>query len=321
MKFTVKKIFSTFFPILLGLAIIYYQYTTLSPQEIENIKLYFKKANYYYIFISLFVALFGFWSRAYRWRYTLEHLGYQSKMSTNFTAVCISYFMNLTIPRSGEVTRAVLVKKYENIPFDKAFGTIVAERIIDFFIFLMIVFVAFLLQFNVLIDFVKDKISLSKIIIFSVIFIIGAIISIAIWLYAEWKIIKKIKEKLSGLIEGLSSVLYMKNKWSFIFHSFFIWFTYLLMFYVTIFALPETTNISSSAVIMGFILGSLAVGFTSGGLGAYPLSIALILSLYGVSNDIGTAFGWLIWTSQTLLIIALGLLSYLYLSLFSKKIK
>lgn len=318
MKLSFKKIFSTFFPILLGLAIIYYQYTTLSEVEINNIKEYFKKADYFWIFVSLFVALFGFWSRAYRWQYTLEHLGYQSKMSTNFTTVCISYFMNLTIPRSGEVTRAVLIKKYENIPFDKAFGTIVAERIIDFALFLIIVMVAFVLQFNVLIDFIKDKFSLSKIIIFGVILIVSSVASILIWYYAEWKIIKKIKKKLSGLIEGLTSVLYMKNKWKFLFHSVFIWFTYLLMFYVTIYALPETSSISFPVVLMGFIFGSLAVGFTSGGLGAYPLAVALILSLYGVSNDVGTAFGWLIWTSQTILIIVLGLLSYLYLALSSR---
>lgn len=319
MKLNFKKIFTTFFPILLGLAIIYYQYTTLTEEELKNIKEYFKKADYFWIFVSLFVALFGFWSRAYRWRYTLEHLGYRSKMSSNFTTVCISYFMNLTIPRSGEVTRAVLIKKYEDIPFDKAFGTIVAERIIDFALFLLIVLVAFIVQFHVLIDFVKDKFSFSKIIIFGVILIISSIASILIWYYAEWKIIKKIKKKLAGLIEGLTSVLYMKNKWKFLFHSVFIWFTYLLMFYVTIFALPETSTISLPIVLMGFIFGSLAVGFTSGGLGAYPLAVALILSLYGVSNDVGTAFGWLIWTSQTLLIITLGLLSYLYLALSKRQ--
>jgi glycosyltransferase 2 family protein len=315
LKLSFKKIFTTFFPILLGLAIIYYQYTTLTVEELNNIKEYFQKADYFWIFVSLFVALFGFWSRAYRWQYTLGHLGYQSKMSSNFTTVCISYFMNLTIPRSGEVTRAVLIKKYEDIPFDKAFGTIVAERIIDFALFLLIVLVAFIVQFHVLIDFVKDKFSFSKIIIFGVILIISSIASILIWYYAEWKIIKKIKKKLAGLIEGLTSVLYMKNKWKFLFHSVFIWFTYLLMFYVTIFALPETSTISLPIVLMGFIFGSLAVGFTSGGLGAYPLAVALILSLYGVSNDVGTAFGWLIWTSQTILIIILGLLSYLYLAL------
>ena len=90
------------------------------------------------------------------------------------------------------------------------------------------------------------------------------------------------------------------------------------MFYIPIYALPETANIGFDIVIMGFIFGSLAVGFSNGGLGAYPFSIALIFSLYGISNDIGTAFGWLVWTSQTLLIITLGLTSYVLLPVFNR---
>lgn len=82
--------------------------------------------------------------------------------------------------------------------------------------------------------------------------------------------------------------------------------------------MPETANMGFDIVVMGFIFGSLAVGFTNGGLGAYPLSIALILSLYGISNDVGTAFGWLVWTSQTLLTIVLGLASYLFLPIANK---
>jgi len=92
-----------------------------------------------------------------------------------------------------------------------------------------------------------------------------------------------------------------------------------MMFYVTIFALSETATIGFNIVLMGFIFGSLAVGFSNGGLGAYPLSIALIFSLYGISNDIGTAFGWLVWTSQTLFTIFMGLLSYLLLPLLKRK--
>ena len=91
-----------------------------------------------------------------------------------------------------------------------------------------------------------------------------------------------------------------------------------MMFYVAIFALPETATISFDVVVMGFIFGSLAVGFSNGGLGAYPFSIALIFSLYGISNTIGTAFGWLVWTSQTILAILLGLISYVLLPLLNR---
>ena len=85
------------------------------------------------------------------------------------------------------------------------------------------------------------------------------------------------------------------------------------------FAASSISNISFDVVIMGFIFGSLAVGFTNGGLGAYPLAIAMIYSLYGIPNEVGVAFGWLVWVSQTLLTIFLGLLSYLLLPILNKK--
>jgi len=319
LKTKVSKIASVFIPLLLGFGLIFYQYTRLSPEELNKIKFCFQKANYFYIFISLIISLFGYWARAYRWKYSLQHLGYQTNFKNDFMSVCVSYFMNLTIPRSGEITRAALLKKYENVPFDKGFGTIVAERIVDLILFLLFVGLAFVLQFEKLYNFIKEKIAFEKIILFGIIGLFIGIIFLLIWIYAEWKIIKKLKNKFSGLIEGMLSIVMMKDKWKYIFFSFLIWFSYLLMFYIPIYALPETENIGFEIVIMGFIFGSLAVGFTNGGLGAYPLAIAMIFSLYGISNEIGTAFGWLAWTSQTILTIILGLLSYAFLPLYNKK--
>ena len=279
---------------------------------------YFKNANYFYIYLSLFIALFGFLSRAYRWKFSLEHLGYQTKFHNNLMAVCVAYFMNLTIPKSGEVTRAIILKKYEGIPFDKGFGTIVAERVVDLFIFFLFVMVSFFFQFNVLKAYIIAKIPIEKLIIISLLGFVLFVIFILIWIYSNWKIIHSIKEKFSGLLEGMTSILKMKNKWPFLFHSFFIWFTYLLMFYVTIFALKETSEISLGAVIIGFVFGSLAIGFTNGGFGVYPLLVAEIFMLYGIPDTAGTAFGWLVWTSQTVLMILLGGLSFLFLPILNR---
>ncbi len=320
MKAKIRKFLSLIIPLVVGIVIIYYQFTTLNPDELEKIKTSFIKADYFYIFLSLFIALFGFWSRAYRWKFALQHLGYQTKFHNDLMTVCVSYLVNLTIPRSGEISRAALLKKYENVPFDKGFGTIVAERIVDMLIFLLFVAVGFISQFDKIYQYLIEKnVKFETLIWFSIIGIVLFFIFVLVWIYAEWKIILKLKQKLSGLIEGMLSILKMKNKWKYIFHSFFIWFSYLAMFYVTIFALPETANISFDVVVMGFIFGTIAVGFTNGGLGAYPLAIASILSLYGISEGIGTAFGYLIWVSQTLLTIFLGLLSYLLLPVLNKK--
>ncbi|MCL9769641.1 flippase-like domain-containing protein [Flavobacterium sp. HXWNR69] len=320
MKTRIKKFLSLTIPLLIGLGIIYYQYTTLSSDELEKIKISFVKADYFYIYLSLFIALFGFWSRAYRWKFALQHLGYNTKFHNDLLTVCVSYLINLTIPRSGEISRAALLKKYEGVPFDKAFGTIVAERIVDMLIFLLFVAIGFLLQFDTIYQYLlKNGVQFETLIGLLVAGFILFILFILIWIYAEWSIILKLKQKLSGLIEGMESILKMKDKWKYIFHSFFIWFSYLAMFYITIFALPETAEISFDIVVMGFIFGTIAIGFTNGGLGAYPLAVASILSLYGISEGVGTAFGYLIWVSQTLLTIFLGLLSYLLLPLLNKK--
>lgn len=319
MKNQIGKWLAILVPLFIGIGIIYYQYSTLSLDEIEKIKISFQKANYYYILLSLIIACVGYWSRAYRWKFALNHLGYQTKFSSNFLTVCVSYLVNLSVPRSGEITRAALLKKYEDVPFDKAFGTIVAERIVDLLIFLLFVFIGFVSQFDKIYQFLLSKnVSLQYLIIIAIIAVVSFIIFVLIWVYAEWKIILILKEKLSGLIEGITTCYKMKDKWKYIFHSFFIWFSYLLMFYVAIFALPETAKISFDVIIMGFIFGSMAVGFSNGGLGAYPFSIALIFSLYGISKDVGTAFGWLVWTSQTILAILLGLSSYLLLPILNR---
>lgn len=320
MKNSARKWLTLLIPLLIGVGIIYYQYTTLTSDQIDKIKVSFQKANYNYIYISLVIAILGHWFRAYRWKFALNHLGYQSQFKNDFLTVCISYLVNLTIPRSGEISRAALLKKYENIPFDKAFGTIVAERIVDLMLFFIFVIIGFILQFDTLYKFLLSKdITLHSILYFSLIGIVLFVIFILIWIYAEWSIIKKLKKKLSGLTEGIMSVYHMEKKWWYILHSFLIWICYLAMFYVAIFALEETVNIPFDVVIMGFIFGSLAVGFTNGGIGAYPLAVSLIFVLYGIPEDVGTAFGYLVWVSQTLLTIVLGLICYLLLPILNRK--
>jgi uncharacterized protein (TIRG00374 family) len=317
-KKKISKWLSILLPLLLGVILIVYQYHQFTADQLVEMKGYFRNANYLYIYLSLFIATFGFASRAYRWKFSLEHMGYTSKLSNNIMAVCIGYFMNLTIPRSGEISRAVIVKKYENVPFDKAFGTIVAERIVDLMLFFLFVFTALILQFKVLKNFIISTIPFEKLILLAIIGFTGFIILVLLWIYSKWKFILFIKEKLAGLMEGMLSIVKMKKKWPFLFHSLFIWFTYILMFYVAIFALDETSTISLGAVITAFVIGSLAIGFTNSGFGAFPLLIAQIFLLYHIPETVGTAFGWLVWISQTALTVVLGSLSFLLLPLLNK---
>lgn len=280
---------------------------------------YFESADYFYISLSLAIAFLGFLSRAYRWKFAIQHLGYHSRFANNLMAVCVAYFINLTIPRSGEFSRALVLKKYENIPFDKAFGTIVAERIVDFILFIFFAAAAFIFQFAIIKEFLINALPLEKLILLALAGVIFMIVAVLIWFYSKLQIILKLKQKIAGLQEGILSVFQMKQRWPFIFHSIFIWFTYIAMFYVSIFALPETSDIGIGATITAFVFGSLAIGFTNSGFGAFPLLIAQILLLYSIPETVGTAFGWLVWISQTLLTVALGAVSLILLPILNKK--
>ena len=318
MKQQISKWLSILLPVLLGVYLIYYSYNQFTPEQISEIKGYFKNANYTYIVIAAFIAVLGNASRAYRWKFSLEHMGYTSSFANNFMAVNIGYLLNMTVPRSGEISRALVVKKYNGIPFDKGFGSIVAERIVDMIVLLFFMLLAVFLQFNVAKAFVLDKIPLMKLLLVSVFGMVAFGILLLVYFYSKSKWVLSLKHKVSGLKEGLFSLIHMEKKWAYFFHTVFIWFSFIAMFYVTIFVFPETSTLSFGAVVTSFVVGSIAIAFTNSGFGSYPFLISKILLFYSISETVGNAFGWIVWTSQMLVLVLLGVLSFLLLPLFNR---
>lgn len=267
----------------------------------------------------MFLGFLSHLSRAYRWKYTLEPMGYTSSYANNFMALGVAYLMNLAIPRSGEVSRALVLTKYENVPFEKGFGTIVAERIADLIILLSLILIAVISEFTVFLDFFENKsIDTNKYIMFSAIGLCLFLIVIFVLKRVKSRLGQKIKKFILGLKEGVLTIITMKNKWHFIAHTVFIWIMYLSMFYVCFFAIPETSHVSFGTAITAFVMGALAVSFTNGGIGSYPLLVAESLVVFGIDYTSGTAFGWIVWTSQTLLVVIYGILSFIFLPIYNK---
>ncbi|NER17097.1 lysylphosphatidylglycerol synthase transmembrane domain-containing protein [Spongiivirga citrea] len=316
-----SKALQIILPLGLGIFLIWYSYNKFTPEELITIKENFKSANYGWVLLSIVFALLSHFSRAYRWNYMLEPLGYRPKVPNNIMAVGIAYLMNMFIPRSGEVSRALVVKKYEGVPFDKAFGTIIAERVADLVILGALVLIALLSQFDILSAYIIDSLPQEKLIFALVSLVVFVVVTILFFRYSNNAISKKIKTFLIGIKEGIFSILKMKNKWGFIFHTIFIWVMYLLMFYVCIFALPETSHINFPILISAFVVGSFTIAFTNGGVGWYPFVIGKILLLYGIAETDGAAFGWIVWTAQFIMILIFGGVSFLILPFYNRKNK
>lgn len=318
MKRRVSKFLNITLPLLLGVFLVYYAYNSFTPEELETMKGHFKNANYNYILLATFFSVVSLWSRAYRWNFALEYMGYKSKTSTNLMAISIGYIMNLTLPRSGEFSRALILQKYEKIPFDKGFGTIVSERVVDLLCLLICVFMAVVFQYSVLKDFLLERIPVQKLLVLGLVLLTGFIVGVCFFLYSNWKPVLFVKRKIAGLIEGVMSIYKMPKKGAFLLHTLIIWITYILTFYLGIFALEETSGLSMGTVMAAFVAGSFAISFTNGGIGAFPLIISELLFFYGISQETGTAFGWILWSSQTALVVVMGALSFLILPLLYK---
>lgn len=315
MNSTTKKTVKTILPLLLGGFLVWYLFTIIPPATLLE---YFKNANYWWITLGLFFGVLSHLSRAYRWKFMLEPMGYKPKFTNSILAVLIGYFVNLAIPRAGEVSRATVMVNYENIPFEKGFGTIVAERIADLIMLLAIISITLFFQFDYIVELVSKNFDPLKIGIILIGLIAVIIVFILFVKKATKGLLLKIKNFVLSLVEGVTSILKMKKKWAFLFHTVFIWAMYIAMFWATIPAI-EGLEVPVGGVLVGFIAGGFSIAATNGGIGIYPVAVAGALKLFGVLEEPATAFGSVMWATQTAMIILFGGLAFLILPVFNKK--
>lgn len=305
-------------PLLIGLALVRYSLSNISISDLLN---YAKGANWTYIALGVLFGILSHASRAYRWLYMAEPMGYKPGLANSFMSVYAAYLVNLTVPRAGEVARASILANYEKIPFEKGFGTIIAERVADTIMLALIIVVAMLFQYDFLMSFFTEKFSVSSIFLFLALGVLLVLLSVFFIRKSGHPIAKKIRHFIKGLAEGGLSIFRMKNKWSFITHTIFIWLMYLLMFYVTTLSLPDLGLIPLGALLLGFILASFSIAATNGGIGSYPEAVVIAFTLYNLPEDPSRAFGWIMWSAQTIITIVIGGFSLIYLPIYNRKLK
>ncbi len=266
--------------------------------------------------------------RTLRWQMLIRSIGYETKFHNAFSALSISYFVSFVVPRLGEVTRCLSVKKQHDIPFMQLLGTVIIERIIDIICLIILLFLTLALQFDKIIEFVKvnvfhpfyDKIILkiingnTTILILILIFIV---VSGALFFYFR-KYIREKSPKLivkfvEGLKEGITSVGKLKQKKLFILYTILIWVCYYLMTYFWFFVFPETSVLTLGACLSILTIGTIgrSVPIQGGGMGAYHFLVMSVVMLYGLSDSWGKDLATLIHGGQTLFTFAMGLIGLL----------
>ncbi len=311
----------------LGIFLIWWQISKMTELQKVQFEESLKSAHYIYLIPILIMAILSHLSRALRWKIMLEHMGYYPSTSNTFYATMTGYFANNFVPRAGEVMRCTMLAKYEKIPFAKAFGTVIVERLFDLVCYISIIIITFLIQIQTVSNFISEKLDAIAPKKFSISpwLIVAAIIVVIILLYFSFKwgykkygnlgIVQKINQITKGLNEGLLTIIRLKKRKAFLFYSLLIWTMYFFQIYIGFNALNITSGLGIGAALSVLSLSTLAMIISPGGIGAFPVAVQQVLLIYHVDN---ISFGWLIWGANTGIIILLGIISFLLLHFKNK---
>lgn len=315
----------------IGVFFVYWFLLKLDADEKAAIWQSFLSARWGWVWLVMLVSLVSHFVRALRWRLLFKPLDLHPTINNTFGAVMVTYLANLAFPRLGEVMRCAMLRTSERIPMEKSLGTVVTERIIDMLMFVVIVMLGFLLMFSSVKDFIYDALSqkFSSLPTLAGIAASGVVLLVAIFVIykffhdklMKFSLYRKVVEMIHGCVDGVKSILHLGPKSTVLFflYSLIIYFLYITGGWIILEAFADTEQLGLQTAFVIYLFGSVGMMISQGGLGAYPVLVWQALALYGIGESTGLACGWLLWGSQQVVVLVIGLAYLIYFSLLKKK--
>jgi len=276
-----KKQIINFFKIIFSFSFMVFILYYFFGKNSDSLQRDLLKVEYQYVILSMIFGGWAYISRGLRWTILIDALGHKTSKINSVSAVSIGYLTNLFIPRAGEISRCTSLKKSDDIPVDKLFGTILIERVIDLAFLVFFILLAIILQSGYFITSYEEYQKLEnaessniKFLIFGGLALIGILIYLFKNKIKQLPFYKKVSDFIDGLKEGFNSFKNIKNKKFFWFHTFSIWIMYFLMTYICFQSIPETSHLGISDGLFLLVLGGIGMVIpTPGGIGSYHLIV------------------------------------------------
>lgn len=311
-----------------GGAILYWMYRNFDFRSVDDILLH--GMDWTWMLLSFPFGILAQMFRGWRWRQTLEPLGERPRTATAVHAVFLSYAASLVVPRIGEFTRCGVLKRYDGVSFAKALGTVVTERAIDMLLMAAVCVLTLFMQMRVFstffsktgtsMDSVLGKFSTTGYLVTAAC-AMAALLLLHI-LLKKLSIYNKVKATVGGIWQGVVSLKDVRNAPLFIVYTLAIWLCYFLHYYLTFFCFDFTAHLGLECALVTFVVGSIAVIVpTPNGAGPWHFAVKTMLILYGVADTDALYFVLIVHSVQTLLVVALGIYSWVALAFTNKLIK
>lgn len=263
-----------------------------------------------------------------RWQLLIEAAGHKASFLDALAGLSIGYFVNFAVPRLGEVTRCLSVKKNSSISFLSLLGTVIIERVVDILSLLIFLGITLLLQFDHILDFVRinvwqplyrlfsQKISVH----FLLLMLVGGMgMLLLLFLWKNWR--KKNEHRLPSWLskflqsfrEGLISIGRLKKRSLFFLYTLLIWAGYFFMTYFWFFVFPESSGLGWGACLSIVAIGTIgrSIPIQGGGMGAYHFLVTNVVVVYGLSEQFGKTLATMIHAGQTFFTFLMGIVGLL----------
>ena len=314
-------------PLALTVLLVWYMFRKVDFRQM--LTLLKEGVDYWWILCAMGISVFSHMFRAARWRLQLRSLG----IDAPYMALCCSIFgcyaLNLVFPRLGEVWRCTYISTRQKSPFTTVLGSMVADRLADTAMVLLLTLLTFIVANSALNSFLseyqigRDLISLVENPTAWLLLAVGiGLVCFIIYLLRNTAVVKKLGGWLKELWQGFATVWRMKGRLKFLLLTFCIWGCYYFQLYVAFYAFDFTRELCRPEFAFGlvpclvaFVLSSIGMAIPSnGGLGPWNIAVMFGLAVYGISDEQGTAFSMLQWSGQTVMLIILGIYTMIYIS-------
>lgn len=274
--------------------------------------------------------LLSHYVRAYRWKIILKSVKPDIAMKNLFGSLMVGYAINCVVPRLGEVGRAVLIGKWENLSRSSMFGAVILERIIDVIFLCMSIFISALIwseDLYIKLPWLRTSLYLALIGIIAMLVFLFLVIKYRESFYGVIvKMLSRISEKFAHktthifemLVEGFRSLKGTKNYILTFVLSFVILLIYAFSTYLGFFTVGMN-SIKPVSFQMAWILMSISgIGVlipTPNGTGSYHTLIktALVI-LFGFNEVISLSYAFLTHFISYVVFIFTGLTAFLILN-------
>lgn len=307
----------------------------LRNQDIDLIREKLLLADWRWALLALIFGCFSNVFRAMRWNMLIHPLGERPKLINTFGAVFVGYMANLAIPRLGEISRCAILNRYEKVPINKLFGTVVTERIIDVLTIFTLLLVVVLLEFDIMSAFSMKYVfhplgeKFNALFSHGMVFYVIGVGAFVAFFFLSWLVFVlirrtryyvKLRFLIGGFVSGIQTVSKLKNRNLFLVHTLLIWGMYMLMSYCCFFCFGATSDLGLITALAVMVFGGFGwAAPVQGGFGTYHVIITQALVLFGIAENDGLAFAILSHATQVFGMLVFGLLALVVLPLINKK--